>query len=231
MPSNKTDSTVIIRAFLKYARLLSNRNLVCNTFGNIALKISDPTLGKEVIYTKHRGVSLEEMGRENIVVTDLATDSLLVGTIPPSIGHQMHREIFKLRPEVQALIHLHPDEIISYFSVFHAEGMPFISNDTALVLQSPVKVLPPEVNVEIDLGPLKEFIQGTNCIVMPHHGITVLGETLSEAYHRTCSVIAETKRATLARILAATAGRKMPAVADDEVEHMYKIGKSVIYGK
>jgi ribulose-5-phosphate 4-epimerase/fuculose-1-phosphate aldolase len=35
-----------------------------------------------------------------------------------------------------------------------------------------------------DVGPIKNFIQDTNCIIMKRHGFTVLGRTVSEAYHR-----------------------------------------------
>ncbi len=221
----------LVEHFLKYAKLLAQRNFVCNTFGNIALKEYHPLFERSVIYTKHRGISLEEIDANNIVIMDMETDQLLLGSILPSIGHQMNREIFKWRPDTKAIIHLHPDEILSYYAILHTEGFFYISNDTALVMQKPVKILAPDINIEIDLASIKDFILDTNCIIMPQHGITVLGQTLSEAYHRTCSIVAETRRLLFARILANQTGTTMPYVNQDEVNHMYQIGREAIYGK
>jgi phosphoglycerate dehydrogenase-like enzyme/ribulose-5-phosphate 4-epimerase/fuculose-1-phosphate aldolase len=221
----------ITAAVLRYATFISRRNLVCNTFGGIAIRAVDPASSREVVYTKHMGVSLEEMTEENVVVLDLETDDLVMGTVRPSIGHQMNREIFRLRSDVGAVIHLHPDEVIAYFSVLHEEGAKYISNDTALVMQAPIRVLSPDLNIELDLAPLREIIADSNCIVMPQHGITTLGASLSEAYHRACSLIAETRRLMLARMLASSTGRPIPYVGESLVEHMFEIGKETIYGR
>lgn len=223
--------TVMIQSFLKYAKLLAQRNFICNTFGNIALKQDHPQFETAVIYTKHRGISLEEIDETNIVVMDMETDQLLCGSVLPSIGHQMNREIFKWRPDIKAVIHLHPDEVLSYYAILHSEGYSYISNDTALVMQKPIKILPPDINIEIDLSSIKDFILDTNCIIMPQHGITVLGESLSEAYHRACSIVAETRRLLFARILSQQTGIAMPYVSENEINHMYKIGREAIYGK
>ena len=61
-------------------------------------------------------------------------------------------------------------------------------------MQKPAHYLPAHLNVEEDVGPIKSFIQDTNCIIMKRHGFTVLGRTVSEAYHRTCVLVSEIKR-------------------------------------
>lgn len=230
IPRRFVANPAIIEDILRYAKRVARRNLVCNTFGSIAVLDTDDATGRPVVYTKHMGISLEEMGPENIVVLDLETDRLLHGTVRPSIGHQMNREIFRCRPDIRAVIHLHPDEVISYFSILHGERDRYISNDTALVMQGPVEVLAPDVNIELDLAPLRPIVRKTNCIVMPQHGITTLGETVSEAYHRACSIVAESRRLLFARILAANTGQTMPFVSDDSIRHMQDIGRKAIYG-
>src|SRR3569833_1599257 len=78
--SCRTDEN-LVREFLRYARFLTGRGFVCNTLGNIALRAGaagSPRGG--LVYPKHRGVSLEEMTAENIVVTDLAGE-LVHGTV------------------------------------------------------------------------------------------------------------------------------------------------------
>jgi L-fuculose-phosphate aldolase len=223
------DRAEIAAEMLRYARLLSARGLVVNTFGNIAIREVDGD--RHIIHTKHRGISLEEMGPEHLVAIDLDSNELVAGHVRPSIGYQMHREIFKCRPDVNATIHLHPDDVIAYFAVMPGETMPYVSNDTALVMGKPPYLAPRLLNLELDVATIPSFIQDTNCIVMPGHGITTMGRDLSEAYHRAVSFSAEITRLGKSVVLAASSGRPVAYTAPDEIEHMYEIAETTIYGK
>ncbi|MEB0140487.1 MULTISPECIES: class II aldolase/adducin family protein [unclassified Undibacterium] len=225
------DDAAIVYNILLYAQRLSARALVTNTFGNIAIRKRPKSGRNDVIYTKHRGISLEEMGEQHIVAIDLETNELLLGSIRPSIGYQMHREIFRCRPDVHATIHLHPDDVIAYFSVMHGNEMCYVSNDTALVMGNPPCILPQSLNLELDISPLAGFIQNTNCIVMPNHGITTMGRNLSEAYHRAVSFSAEISRIIKSLLVSKSTGLPVSYTAPEEIEHMYRIGEEAIYGK
>ncbi len=72
-----TPDPVIVRAFLKYARLLAARGYVHNTLGNIVMRSSQPGSPHGVAYTKHAGASLEEMEADNLVITDIPTSRTL----------------------------------------------------------------------------------------------------------------------------------------------------------
>jgi L-fuculose-phosphate aldolase len=217
--------------FLLYGQRLTDRQLVVNTFGNIALRATHCLSKRELIYTKHRGISLEECKSSNIVALDLLTDELLFGEDTPSQGHQMHREIMCHRPEIFATIHLHPNDVISYFTVMQQDGMKYISNDTALVLGKAPHILDSKHNLELDTSIISTFIADTNCIVMPNHGITVLGRTLSEAYHRAVAFSAEITRVMKCLLLAASTGRSPSYIIQPEIDYMYKNGDRIIYGQ
>ena len=221
----------IAQQLLAYAGMVSRRGYVVNTLGNIAIRTphhSDSRHG--ITYTKHRGVSLEEMTLENVVVTDVTEGRLLYGKEAPSIGHQLNRKVFAGREDINAVIHLHPDEVISYFSVTGVKALNYISADTALILAKPARVLEPNVNVETDAALVDSFIDETNCIIMPNHGVTTLGRDISEAYHRMTSVIAEVRRIIMATEIAAAMGKKVNWIPDDQVAQMYESAESVIYG-
>src|SRR2546425_1236840 len=76
------------------------------------------------------------------------------------------------------------------------------------LMQKPARYLPAHLNVEEDVAPIKTFIQDTNCIIMKRHGFTVLGRTVSEAYHRTNVLVSEVKRNVLVELLCAAKGTK-----------------------
>ena len=45
-----------------------------------------------------------------------AKENILYGERATTVGHQMNREILRLRPDVNAVIHLHHDETIAFFA-------------------------------------------------------------------------------------------------------------------
>lgn len=102
------------RQFLKYARLLCARGYVHNTLGNIVMRVPHPDFPHGLAYTKHAELSLEEMELENIVVTDIPTSRVLLGGRTTSIGHNLSREILRLRPDIHATIHVHDDAMIAF---------------------------------------------------------------------------------------------------------------------
>jgi ribulose-5-phosphate 4-epimerase/fuculose-1-phosphate aldolase len=64
----------------RYGQYLTARGWVHNTLGNIAVRSRhghDPQHG--VLYTKHLGVSLQEMSPANVIVTDILSSELLFG--------------------------------------------------------------------------------------------------------------------------------------------------------
>jgi ribulose-5-phosphate 4-epimerase/fuculose-1-phosphate aldolase len=207
---------------LTYARRLTARGYVHNQLGNIAVRVPHPEHEHGVIYTKHSGVSLEDATAENIVITDVPTDALLYGSIPTSIGHQLNREILRLRPDVNAVIHVHHDETIALFASRAVKELRPLSLEFPLIMGKPPVVLPSHVDVEQDVGPVGGFIQGTNAIVMENHGVTTLGTTLAEAYYRLNSLAAEVRRIAQAETLAAAAGTEVAYLAPDAVDFMYR---------
>ena len=213
--------------FLTYAARLVARGYVHNSLGNLAIRVACSGYEQGVVYTKHAGVSLEEATLEHLVITDVPTPRLLFGTRPTSVGHQLNREILRLRPEMNAVIHVHHDETIAFFS--GGRELHILSLDFPLVMGAPIHVLPSHINVELDVAPLGDFIAGTNAIVMENHGITTFGRTVSEAYHRLNTLAAEVRRNITALSLAAATGEKVTGIDADSVAWGYRHGDSVLY--
>jgi ribulose-5-phosphate 4-epimerase/fuculose-1-phosphate aldolase len=213
--------------FLTYAARLVARGYVHNSLGNLAIRVPHAAYEHGVVYTKHAGVSLEEATLEHLVITDVPTPRLLHGSRATSVGHQLNREILRLRPDVNAVIHVHHDESIALFT--GGRELQVLSLDFPLVMGAPIHVLPSHVNVELDVAPLRDFIAGTNAIVMQSHGVTTVGRTVSEAYHRLNTLAAEVRRNICALTLASATGEKVQVVDAESVEWAYRHGDSVIY--
>ena len=214
---------------LRYARMIVARGYVHNSLGNLAIRVPHPGFEHGVVYTKHAEVSLEEMTLENVVITDVATPALLHGTMPTSVGHNLNREILRLRPDIGAVIHAHHDETIALFASGAVKKLRVLSLEFPYVMAKPPYVVPSHLDVEQDVGPIAEFIQDTNSVIMESHGITTLGRTLSEAYHRLNTLTSEVRRIMLAEQLAAGAGTAVHYLRPEAVEWMYRYAESVIY--
>lgn len=215
---------------IRYARFCANRNYVSNQLGNIAVRVPHPSDDRfGVIYTKRRGVSLEEMELSDVVITDVESGRLLHGDIPPSIGHVLNRTIFQERPDVHAVIHLHVDILIAYFSTrSELDAFRYLSIDSPLVMKRNPYVLEKHINVEADVGPLRDIIQDTDCFVMPNHGVTALGKNLSEAYHRLNTLVAEVWRIYYALQFSRDVDTNLLYLDTQEVEQLYRVADSIV---
>ena len=216
--------------YLKYARMLSARGYVANSTGNMVMRVPHPKYPQGVCYAKCMGVSLEEMSMDDIIITDVPQGIILYGDRGTTVGHQMNREILRLRPDTNAVIHLHHDETIAFFAAGFQElritGLTF-----PYLMQSYPHILEAHINVEEDVGPIKTFIGNTNCIIMKRHGFTVLGRNVSECYGRTNVLVGEVKRNILAEQLAALRGGKPEYLSAAEIETMSVHGDAVMYPK
>ena len=219
----------VANELLRYAHMVVARGYIHNSLGNIAIRAPWPDVPHGVAYTKHAEVSLEEMTIDNVVVTDIATPVLLHGTVPTSVGHNLNREILRLRPDINAVIHVHHDETIAFFAAGGVKELRVLSLEFPYVMAMPPHVVPSHLDVETDVGPVADFIGHTNAIIMEHHGVTTLGRSLSESYHRLNTLTSEVRRNILAERLAAIRGTEVHALAQDSVDWMYQYAESVIY--
>ena len=142
----------------------------------------------------------------------------------------MNREILRLRPDINSVIHLHHDEMIAFMAAGY-ETIRSFSLTYGYLMQKPAHYLPAHLNVEEDVGPIKTFIQDTNCIIMKRHGFTVLGRSVSEAYHRTCVLVSEIKRNIIVETLCAANGKTPGYISEEELAYMATHGDAVMYPK
>lgn len=225
---NVTFDPAVVRSYLAYAHRLANRGLVNSSVGGMVIRVAHPGHADGICYAKPQAVSLEEVQAEDLVITDIPYGRILCGERATTVGHQMNREILRLRPDINCVIHLHHDETIAFlaagFQEIRSYGLTY-----GYLMQKPAHYLPASVNVEEDVAPIKTFIAGTNCIIMRRHGFTVLGRTVSEAYHRTCVLVSEVKRNIIVESLCALTGRTPEAISDEELAYMASHGDAVMY--
>jgi ribulose-5-phosphate 4-epimerase/fuculose-1-phosphate aldolase len=229
MPTPIAFDADIGRQFIKYARLVAARGYVHNTLGNIVMRAPHPDFPDGLAYTKHAEISLEEMEVGNIVITEIPTSRIVWGERMTSVGHNLSREILRLRPDINATIHVHDDAVLSLYSSGAPLEFKVLSLDPPFVLGKPVHFVPAHVDVEADVSSVQDFVQNTNSVVLVGHGLTTFGRNVSEAYHRLNTLTAEVRRVLAAERHAAIAGTRPAYRSQREIEEMYRFAERIIY--
>ena len=229
MPTPIAFDSAVGRQFIKYARLVAGRGYVHNTLGNIVIRVAHPDFSHGLAYTKHAEISLEEMEAENIVITDVLSSRIVWGERMTSVGHNLSREILRLRPDINATIHVHDDAVLSLYNSGAPLEFRVLSLDPPFVLGKPVHFVPAHVDAEADVSSVKDFVAYTNAIVLVGHGVTTFGRNISEAYHRLNTLTAEVRRVLQAEQHAAVTGTKPAYRGQHEIEDMYRFAERVIY--
>ncbi len=229
MPTPIAFDAAIGRQFVKYAHLVANRGYIHNTLGNIVMRAAHPDFPHGLAYTKHAEISLEEMELENIVITDIPSSRIVWGERMTSVGHNLSREILRLRPDINATIHVHDDAVLSLYSSGAEPEFKVLSLDPPFVLGKPVHFVPAHVDVEADVSSVAGFVHDTNSVVLVGHGLTTFGRNISEAYHRLNTLTAEVRRVLAAEQHAAVAGTRPAYRSQAEMEEMYRFAERIIY--
>jgi L-fuculose-phosphate aldolase/L-ribulose-5-phosphate 4-epimerase len=79
-----------------------NTHLQTGTGGNISARV----IGSNVVVIKPSGVGISECSLENLLVVDL-DGKILRGSTPPSKDMPFHLGIYRVRPEVNGIVHVH----------------------------------------------------------------------------------------------------------------------------
>lgn len=175
-------------------RKMKEAGLVAACDGNISFRRPDGT-----IVITPSGVPKGEVKPKDLLVID-KDGKLIKGNGKPSSETALHVEIYKARPDVQAIIHAHP--IVA--TAVTVAGLPFPSNtitEGTLVLGPSVPTAPyaPPGSKELAMV-CAEYAKNVNVFLMERHGAAALGTNLAEALYRmeTLEAVAKVYRAALA---------------------------------
>ena len=157
-------------------RMMESGLTVC-TWGNISAR--NPKNGR--IFLTPSGMAYDVITPEDIVVVD-GEGRILEGTRKPTVEMGMHLAIYRLRSDVNAIIHTHPIHS-SVFGVLRRD-IPVINDEAAQIFGGPVRVtnyaLPgTEALAEEAAKAIGE--KGSACI-LANHGAVCVGKDMERAF-------------------------------------------------
>jgi len=166
---------------VQYGRMLHSQGFVAATDGNLSIRMDN----NRVMVTP-TACSKGMMQSEDIVIVNLDGEKL-EGTCNPSSEIAMHLTIYKMRPDVGAVVHAHPCTATAFASAGIALDQPLCSE--IVITLGTVPLAPYATTGSRELSEsLKPFIPRHDAILMANHGVVTYGEDLRQAYLRMESV-------------------------------------------
>lgn len=160
-----------------YGRMLHAQTFVAATDGNLSVRLDD----HRVMITP-TGVSKGMMHPDEMVIVDLEGEKLS-GARQPSSEINMHLTIYRVRPEIGAVVHAHPCTATAFASAGIALDEPLCSE--IVITLGTVPLAPYATTGTRELGDsLRPFIPDYNAILMANHGVVTYGADLRQAYLR-----------------------------------------------
>ena len=155
---------------------LYDRNYLVATSGNVSIRSKDgflitPASMRKDLITAKDVVECDNSGKP------LKSDK------HPSSEIEMHKAVYKYRPDIGAAIHAHPNYCLAC-SLAEISLTDMHLPELAVYI-GPVPLVPyatPGTNEMSDA--LKPFINDHNAFILSRHGVLVLGSDLMDAYNR-----------------------------------------------
>ena len=152
-------------------------DLIRLSSGNVSVKCPDGNIA-----ITPSGIVYDVLKPEDIVIMD-ADANLIEGDYKPSSEKQLHTELYKVRPEIQAVVHTHSRYGIAFSSV----GMEIpVTNIEILAVGGPIPVAdyatPGTPEVGTDAAKFFAERPRLKALLMRNHGMVTIGKNLDEAY-------------------------------------------------
>lgn len=163
------------KAVIDAGMRLLNEGLVARTWGNVSIRIDN-----DFMAITPSGRKYDELTPADIVVVNIHTAEY-DGEIKPSSEKKLHAEIYRTRPEINAVIHTH--QMNASTCAAARREVPPILDDMAQIIGTSVRVAPyalPSTR-KIVKGTVKA-LKGRMAALMANHGAVCIGRDMDEAF-------------------------------------------------
>jgi len=176
------------------------------------------------MYISPSGMDYMIIKPRHVVVMTLDLE-IVDGSAEPSIEKHMHAEVYKARPDVNAVVHTHP----VFSSVFGAVKMelPAVSEDFAQIVGDKVLYAQPyQLPGSEGLGKVAVKALGDRfAVILPNHGALSVGEDMKKALKVSMVLEKNAQIFLFARLLGSP-----QLFSDGDIKAMQKFAREV-YGK
>lgn len=152
-------------------RILALDGYVDLTLGHVSARRT----GERSLFIKRKGVALDEVAPEDVVPLDVDADQSDVGP-EMHLEAVIHTEIYKLRPDVGAVVHGHPPFATALGAT--ESGIEFLTHDAVLFPDGvPVFEETADLITEPEQGrAVAEALGPRRALLLANHGVVAVGK-------------------------------------------------------
>ncbi|HEX2072751.1 MAG TPA: class II aldolase/adducin family protein [Geodermatophilus sp.] len=187
---------------VEVGRLAVAAGLVVASGGNLSARLP----GSDEFVVTAAGTWLDRLTSADLSVMTLDGE-VTGGAGRPSSEWKLHQRTYRVRPDVNAVVHLHPQHAVLVDALGHP--IRLITLDHAYYVRS-VATVPYFPNGSDELADrAAERARDSDCIVLSHHGCSTVGPDLGMAYRRALN-LEEAATATYRCLLLGNSGCVFP---------------------
>jgi len=184
------------------------------TRGHISFRLPD---NPKLFFMKCHSLGLDEITHENILTIDL-DGKVVAGTSRRHSEVFIHSEIFKVRPDVNCILHTHP----TYSIAWSGTGRPLKAlSQPAALFTNAVGLYTDTINLirttEMGAGVAKA-LGPHRAVLLKNHGIVVVGATVAETVVGAIML----ENAAQVQLIAEAAGEIAPEFPRADIETLKK---------
>jgi ribulose-5-phosphate 4-epimerase/fuculose-1-phosphate aldolase len=165
--------------------------LVVGSGGNLSAR--EP--GADVCWVTGSGTWLDRLDRDAFALVRIPDGAVVGGHPRPSLEWRLHTATYAVRPDVAAVVHLHPQASVLLTSLGHPIALT-TTDHRAYVREVAVVPFSPPGGRTVAEDAAAAVAGGCDAVVLTSHGCSVLGDSV-EAAHRRAWNLEEAARATL----------------------------------
>jgi len=172
-----TSFNQIASSIVEVGKLMYQKGWVAANDGNISVR-----LDRERIMCTPTGVSKGMMRPEDMLIVDL-DGRKLEGERACTTEIQMHCTVYRLRPDVNSVVHAHPPVSTGFAVAGRALNLAILPEAVVTLGTVPLADygLPGTPELSSQLVP---YIPNHDALLMANHGVVCYGETLEKAFFR-----------------------------------------------
>ncbi|MBS1851371.1 MAG: class II aldolase/adducin family protein [Acidobacteria bacterium] len=187
------------RDIVHFGKLLYERGYVAATDGNLSVRLDENR-----ILATPTAMSKGAMKPSDLVIVDMEGRRLSgKRNVSSEIG--MHLLIYRLRPDIQGIVHAHPPTATGFAASGMALNQPLVCEVVIGLGSIPLAKYGTPGTPELAEG-LKPYVPDYDAILMSNHGVVSYGDTLEGAYMKMETVEHFAHIALVAHLL----GRQQP---------------------
>lgn len=199
------------REIVRIGRLLHDKGFIAASDGNISVRLNDFT-----VLSTPTCMSKGMLTEEDLVTVDMRGKKLS-GFREVSSEIAMHLMIYRVRPDVSAVVHAHPPTATGFAAAGRGLDEALVSEIVISLGKVPLADYATPGTTDL-CDCIEPFMEDHDAVLMANHGVVTCGDDLLTAYMNMETVEHYAKISLVAHQL----GTKCP-LSDEQVEGLLKI--------